>query len=101
MRRTLKCFAPGEYICTCLTCKNQFIGAKLATTCFECAVSMNELELTLKDEMIHTLTGCRDHWKISFQAERKRAEAAENALMRNRIGEPEWIKYMEEKHAEI
>lgn len=30
-------WAPGTYMCTCTSCKNQFIGAKRALTCSACA----------------------------------------------------------------
>ena len=32
-------YAPGEYICRCMTCSAQFIGDKRALQCADCAYS--------------------------------------------------------------
>jgi hypothetical protein len=33
-------FAPGDYMCKCVTCKEQFIGDKRAVQCEPCAIEM-------------------------------------------------------------
>jgi hypothetical protein len=33
-------YAPGNYICRCVTCKKDFIGDKRAVQCIECAMTM-------------------------------------------------------------
>jgi len=35
-------YAPGNYSCTCVTCKIDFIGDKLAVQCEPCAIEMTE-----------------------------------------------------------
>lgn len=35
-------WAPGDYLCKCYHCKEQFIGDKRATSCADCAYEAKE-----------------------------------------------------------
>ena len=39
-------FAPGDYICRCVTCKKPYYGDKRATQCETCAVEMVGTKIT-------------------------------------------------------
>jgi hypothetical protein len=46
-------YAPGNYMCTCVICKQQFFGDKRAVQCEPCAISMT------KEEPKNTCPKCR------------------------------------------
>ena len=43
-------FAPGNYIGTCVTCKEQFLGAKRSTQCEPCAIEMVNVKVEVNDK---------------------------------------------------
>lgn len=48
-------FAPGNYMCNCVTCKTQFIGDKRAVQCEPCAIEMIE---NIRTPIIKSVTSC-------------------------------------------
>jgi hypothetical protein len=43
-------FAPGDYMCKCVTCKEQFHGDKRATQCETCAIEMVRTKIVESEE---------------------------------------------------
>jgi len=43
-------FAPGDYMCKCVTCKEQFHGDKRATQCEPCAIEMVRTKIIKSEE---------------------------------------------------
>jgi hypothetical protein len=43
-------FAPGDYIGNCVTCKEQFLGAKRSTQCEPCAIEMVNVKVEVNDK---------------------------------------------------
>jgi hypothetical protein len=43
-------FAPGNYIGTCVTCKEQFLGAKRSAQCEPCAIEMVKVKVEVNDK---------------------------------------------------
>lgn len=60
-KERLGAWAPGEYLCTCLTCGTHFLGDKRARACWPCAVKLEEKpapepgnRLVSPDEMVRS-----------------------------------------------
>ena len=43
-------FAPGDYMCNCITCKNTFSGDKRAVQCEPCAIEMVRTKIVKSEE---------------------------------------------------
>jgi hypothetical protein len=43
-------YAPGNYTCTCITCKQQFFGDKRAVQCEPCAIEMVNVKVNINKE---------------------------------------------------
>jgi hypothetical protein len=43
-------FAPGDYMCKCVTCKEKFYGDKRATQCEPCTIEMVRTKIIKSEE---------------------------------------------------
>jgi hypothetical protein len=53
-------YAPGNYLCQCVTCGTVFVGDKRAVTCLECAASQANASLSTLRSQLDALTAERD-----------------------------------------